>query len=137
MKLIVLGTLVASVLSVGSNALAQDSEVGQGIYQQYCATCHGLSGAGDGPLTEMMTTSVPDLTGLSAAHDGKFPMLGVIHVIDGRTGLRAHGGPMPVYGALFTGESENESEKGSGYENVLYTRGKILSIAYYLESLQK
>ncbi len=125
--------VLAVVLGAGSMAMAQDADVGQATYAQYCATCHGMDGAGGGPLTEIMTTSVPDLTGLAAAHDGQFPMLDVIHVIDGRTGLRAHGGPMPVYGALF----EEESKSGTEYGDVLYTRGKVLSIAYYLESIQK
>lgn len=83
-----------------------------------------------------MTTTVPELTALASANDGEFPMLSVIHVIhviDGRTGLRSHGGPMPVYGALF----DAESVSGADYGDVLYTRGKILSVAYYLESIQK
>jgi hypothetical protein len=80
-----------------------------------------------------MTTSVPDLTVLASANDGQFPMLQVIHIIDGRTGLRSHGGPMPVYGGLF----DEESPSDDGYGDVLYTRGKILSVVYYLESLQK
>ena len=79
-----------------------------------------------------MTVKVPDLTQLAAGNGGKFPMLEVIHVIDGRTGLRGHGGPMPTYGALFDEEAGSEGPLGS----ILYTRGKILSIAYYLEGLQ-
>lgn len=73
-----------------------------------------------------------DLTGLAARNDGEFPMLQVIHIVDGRTGLRAHGGPMPVYGALFDAEAE-----AGPYGGPLYTRGKILSLAYYLESIQQ
>ncbi|OSQ52193.1 hypothetical protein MGEO_06205 [Marivita geojedonensis] len=124
---------MTSTLLAGSLAVAQDADVGKSTYEQYCATCHGMSGAGDGPLTEIMTTSVPDLTTLAASNDGAFPMLDVIHIIDGRTGLRAHGGPMPVYGALF----DEESHSNSAYGDVLYTRGKMLSVAYYLESIQK
>lgn len=117
----------------GGAAMAQDMDAGAATYGQYCATCHGANGTGDGPLTEMMTTSVPDLTTLSVRNDGEFPMLEVIHIIDGRTGLRAHGGPMPVYGALF----ESQMADAGPYGGVLYTRGRILSLAYYLESLQK
>ena len=124
--------LVGALLAAGA-ALAQDAEHGKDYYTQYCATCHGAGGAGDGPLTEMITASVPDLTALSANNDGVFPMLNVIHVIDGRTGVRAHGGPMPVYGALFKSESGTDSP----YADVLYVRGKVLSIAYYLEEIQK
>lgn len=84
-------------------------------------------------MTEMITAAVPDLTGMTARNDGVFPMLQVIHIIDGRTGLRGHGGPMPVYGAIF----DDEASDTGPYGGPLYTRGKILSVAYYLESLQK
>ncbi|WGW02702.1 c-type cytochrome [Tropicibacter oceani] len=125
-------TLAAAVLAAGAG-YAQDPAHGETYYSQYCATCHGQSGKGDGPLTQMMTSVVPDLTQLSANNDGAFPMLEVIHIIDGRTGLRSHGGPMPVYGALFTEESGSDS----AYGDVLYSRGKVLSIAYYLENIQE
>ena len=105
---------------------------GKSAFMQYCSTCHGVDAEGQGDLTQIMTVKVPDLTQLAAMNDGKFPMLEVIHVIDGRTGLRGHGGPMPTYGALFDEEAGNEGPLGS----ILYTRGKILSIAYYLEGLQ-
>lgn len=129
----ILVPICAGALLAGSMALAQDADIGAATYAQYCATCHGMDATGGGPLTEIMTTSVPDLTGLAAANDGAFPMLDVIHIIDGRTGLRSHGGPMPVYGALF----DDEAHSGTDYGDVLYTRGKVLSVAYYLESLQK
>lgn len=133
MKQTVLFSVFASAVLSASVGLAQDADIGAATFGQYCATCHGMDATGGGPLTEIMTSSVPDLTGLAAANDGVFPMLEVIHVIDGRTGLRSHGGPMPVYGALF----DVEAHSGTDYGNVLYTRGKILSVAYYLESLQK
>ncbi|WP_319823613.1 cytochrome c [Thalassovita sp.] len=118
----------------GVPALADmDMDPGAKVYNQYCATCHGASADGRGPLTELMTNAVPDLTGLSARNDGVFPMLEVIHVIDGRTGLRGHGGPMPIYGAIF----DDEVEDSGPYGGPIYTRGKILSLAYYLESIQK
>lgn len=126
---------LAAGLAIGTTtALAQDVDVGKSIYDQYCATCHGLEGRGDGPLTELMTTKVGDLTQLAKNNDGVFPMLDVIHIIDGRTGLRAHGGPMPVYGRIFS----DEAAKTAGHTGaVIETRGRILSLALYLESLQE
>jgi len=111
---------------------SQADEVGETAYMQYCATCHGVEGDGLGPLAEMITEKVPGLRGLSAANDGEFPMLQVIHIIDGRTGLRGHGGPMPVYGALFDVEGSFAGEYGAP----VYTRGKMLSLAMYLEGIQ-
>lgn len=122
---------VLGALWLGHAAQAED--LGREMYLQYCATCHGADGKGAGPLAELLTTTPSDLTTLSAENDGAFPMLEVIHVIDGRTGLRAHGGPMPVYGALLDAEMRNPGPYGA----VAVTRGRILSLAYYLESLQE
>ena len=124
-------TAVAGLAALCATGSIAQEEAGAGAYRQYCATCHGVDGTGDGPLTDLLTTPVADLTQLSANNDGNYPMLQVIHVIDGRTGMRGHGGPMPVYGALF-----DEESNGDLTGSVLYTRGKILSLAYYIESLQ-
>ncbi|MCY1128754.1 c-type cytochrome [Frigidibacter sp. RF13] len=118
-------------LGVGM-AAAEETDVGKVLYDQYCSACHGFSGKGGGELTEILTVQVPQLTGLAKANDGEFPMLRVIHVIDGRSGLRAHMGPMPIFGEMFMSDAE---EKLMGA--VIETRGRILSIATYLESIQE
>lgn len=115
-------------------AAAQSQDTGEALYMQYCATCHGSDATGGGPLTELMTELPSDLTKLAANNDGDFPMLHVIHIIDGRTGLRAHGGPMPTYGNIFMHEVEDDMGL---FGSVLETRGRILSLALYLESLQQ
>ena len=127
-------TPALALLALSATAAApQDADIGFSLYTQYCATCHGETGAGDGPLTELMTQTPTDLRKLSEANDGVFPMLEVIHIIDGRTGVRAHGGPMPVYGAIFSAETRDElGLTGS----VIETRGRLLSLALYLEALQ-
>ena len=124
--------IAAGLFALSSTAGFAEEAMGQAVFTHYCATCHGASGTGDGPLTEMITSKVPDLTKISMQNDGEFPMLDVIHIIDGRTGLRGHGGPMPTYGAVFASESF-DAEFGS----VIYTRAKILSLAYFLESIQE
>ncbi|MDX1782496.1 MAG: c-type cytochrome [Thalassovita sp.] len=129
----VLSAVVVATSICAGPVLAEDmKDPGQVSYEQYCAACHGEYGMGQGAIADMLTAEVPDLTTLTARNDGVFPMLEVIHVIDGRTGLRAHGGPMPVFGALFS----DDMDLGP-YGGPVYTRGKILSLAYYLESIQK
>ena len=126
---------IASVLPIAG--WAQSTEIGESLYNQYCSTCHGADGGGEGPLTEIMLEKPSDLRLLAAnnpAEEGVFPMLRVIHVIDGRTGLRAHGGSMPTYGALFMAETIDEMEDMGA---VLETRGRVLSLAMYLESIQQ
>lgn len=77
-------------------------ETGRIEHINACAACHGMTGVGDAPLTELLTVPVSPLTGLSAANEGVFPMLDVIHVIDGRQGVRGRGRPMPLWGSQFS-----------------------------------
>ena len=108
-------------------------ELGRAEYMNTCATCHGASAAGDGPLAEFLTVPVPSLTGLSKANDGVFPMLDVIYTVDGRQGTRGHGYPMPVWGDRYETELGVEGSLG----NEALVRSRILSIALYLESIQE
>lgn len=105
---------------------------GQALYMENCATCHGTQGTGDGPLAELMTVPMPDLTQISAAHDGTFPMLETIMVIDGRTGIRGHGYPMPVWGDRFKAEVPTDDHAAE-----IDARGRVLSLALYLQSIQE
>ncbi|MCB2125217.1 MAG: c-type cytochrome [Rhodobacteraceae bacterium] len=121
-------------LAAAGIASAQDADVGAGLYADYCAACHGASGKGDGDMANLMTVPSPNLTLLSQGNDGEFPMLKVIHVIDGRTGVRAHGGAMPVFGRVF---ASTEPGPNNPYGSVLEVRGRVLSLAMYLESIQQ
>lgn len=47
-------------LSRSRHPLMGDPEVGHGIYQQYCAVCHGELGEGDGIMTTLMKISPAD-----------------------------------------------------------------------------
>lgn len=113
---------------------ASSIEAGRVEYMQTCAACHGESGLGQGPLAEYLSVDVPGLTRLSAGNDGVFPMLRIIHIIDGRTGVRGHGEPMPIWGENF-GRTLRE-ERGPHAAEII-VRGRILSIATYLESIQE
>jgi mono/diheme cytochrome c family protein len=124
---------VLGVLLAGS-AYAQDADVGAQLFGDYCAVCHGDGGKGDGDMANLMTIPAPNLTLMSANNDGEFPMLKVIHAIDGRTGLRGHGTPMPVFGRVFV---SSEPGPANPYGSVLEVRGRVLSLAMYLESIQQ
>ncbi|MBY6002441.1 cytochrome c [Salipiger bermudensis] len=124
---------IAGVLALALPFTASADEAGEIEYMNHCAACHGESGMGDGPLAELMTVPVPDLTQVSAQNDGVFPLLDMIQVVDGRTGIRGHGYPMPVWGKRF--KSEIEGDIGA-YASEIVVRGRILSLAYYLESIQ-
>lgn len=135
MKISSMVKVIAITSAMGSAAAhAQDTEIGAQLYTDYCAACHGASGKGDGDMANVMTIPSPNLTLLAKANDGAFPMLQVIHVIDGRTGVRAHGGVMPLFGTMFRMQAETGA---GGYGAVLESRGRVLSLALYLESIQQ
>ena len=122
--------IIAGLALAATGAVADDS--GQVEYMNTCAACHGATGIGDGPLADLMTVPVPDLTQLSAMNDGEFPMLDVIMYIDGRQEIRGHGYPMPIWGDRFAADAGDIGAYGTELE----VRGRILSLAYFLESIQ-
>ena len=126
------GMVLLCVQPYGS--LAQEQAVltnGQREYQQSCAVCHGKEGRGNGPMAELLKKSPPDLTQLRKKNGGQFPFWRVYRMIDGREEVMAHGTrTMQVWGAHFLGEA------GGGPLEEDRVLGRILSLVYYLESLQ-
>lgn len=132
MKYAVLGAAVALVASSGF-VLAQEN-AGRAEYLASCAGCHGETGEGDGPVAAVMNISTPNLTQLAAQNDGVFPFLETLMIVDGREGIRAHGSQMPVWGDRFT---ESALISQSPEVAAIVARGRILSLVYYLESIQE
>ena len=72
------------------------------MYESLCASCHGISGKGDGPVAPLIKIHVPDLTRIAARDGGEFPAEDVRRTIDGRYERKAHGPrDMPVWGWQF------------------------------------
>ena len=105
---------------------------GQDLYLRFCASCHGESGRGDGPVAGSMTVETPDLTLLARRHGGTFPRDRVVQIIDGRYTLGAHGArTMPVWGEDFgrLGIGDPNAERA--------TQTIITRLADYLWALQR
>jgi len=132
-KTILFAFSVIGALGVGQ-AQAQNADIGKALYMDNCAACHGESGKGDGDMAGVMTIPAPNLTLLAKSNDGVFPLLKVIHIIDGRTGIRAHGGQMPLFGSVFSGRPDRAP---GDYTGIVEARGRILSLAMYLETIQQ
>lgn len=98
-----IGALGLSLLAV-CRAGDLPQPTGAQLYAEFCASCHGLKGRGDGPVAASAQAAVPDLVGLARRHGGKFPTEEVHRFVDGRSVPRAHGTvQMPVWGREFLG----------------------------------
>jgi mono/diheme cytochrome c family protein len=130
-------SLVLGIGLVSMTAFATlADEAGKTEFMNSCASCHGTDGKGSGPVSDALSLIAPDLTGLAAANEGQFPMLEVIQIIDGRSGVRGHGtdAGMPVWGAVYKAPLVGEI---GPYGSEIAVRGRILSLALYLESIQE
>lgn len=79
---------------------------GADTFTVHCSTCHGTSGAGDGPDAASLAVPVPDLRGLARRNGGVFPEERVASYIDGTLMPTAHGERnMPVWGPVFDATS--------------------------------
>jgi mono/diheme cytochrome c family protein len=102
---------------------------GKQTYKQYCASCHGLDGRGDGPAAFVLKTAPADLTTLAKRHGGKFPYEYVSDVLKFGTRIVSHGSSdMPIWGPIF-GSLDNYDE--------FAVRKRIKDLSDYLASLQQ
>ncbi|WP_439155647.1 c-type cytochrome, partial [Yoonia sp.] len=75
------------LLGLAGPVAAQDAVRGEAIYRFYCATCHGVSAEGNGPMSPSLVVQPTDLTQLEAGNGGVFPTTRVVMRIDGRDPL--------------------------------------------------
>ncbi|WP_424964958.1 MULTISPECIES: c-type cytochrome [unclassified Dinoroseobacter] len=130
----IIGGLAGMTLALATGAVADPVDEGRQLFRDYCVTCHGMEAVGDGPMTQVLTISPPDLTRLGADNDGVFPVSRVVARIDGRMPVLGHGGPMPVFGDLFDGEAGAlDSETGAP----ILTSRSMVAVVEYLKTLQR
>ncbi|MFO7684094.1 MAG: c-type cytochrome [Chloroflexota bacterium] len=71
-------------------------ELGKALYQSNCLSCHGPTGAGDGPIAVDQVTAVPDFTDLSQMPGASSALL------HGKIIRGGMGTGMPNWGNIFT-----------------------------------
>jgi mono/diheme cytochrome c family protein len=113
---------------------------GRKEFLQSCASCHGVSGKGDGPVAKSFTSRPSDLTRLSEANNGVFPISRVHEVIDGRIERLVHGTrDMPVWGERYL--QEMISPESPGYVSKEWAeamvRRRISALVEYISTLQR
>lgn len=106
----------------GNDRLAR----GRKLYNQYCASCHGMDAKGNGPVASELKTAPSNLTTIAQRHGGKFDAIHVQLNIDGEKEVPAHGSrDMPVWGSYF------RSTKGESYAKM-----NVYALAEYLKAVQ-
>ncbi len=124
--LVLAAALASACVDRESHAVA-----GETLYLRHCASCHGPSGKGDGPLAASLTVPPADLTQIAARNGGRFDETAVMMVIDGRRLVAQHGPrDMPVWGVVFT---EQHKDEPLGVYGAFYD---ARSLADYLRTLQ-
>ncbi|HEY4595417.1 MAG TPA: cytochrome c [Thermoanaerobaculia bacterium] len=107
------------------------AEAGGRIYRTNCASCHGASAQGNGPMAEVLNVKPADLTRIRERNGGAFPEGRIAAVIDGRLEIHGHGpGSMPVWGLTFR-------ENGRDTDQETEVRERIKDLVAYLESIQR
>jgi len=100
---------------------------GQEMYVNYCASCHGKDGKGNGPAAPALKVPATDLTTLAKQNNGAFPSAHVANLLKGGA-VAAHGSKdMPVWGPIFRSLS-------TGHESQVQQR--IMNLTKYIESMQ-
>jgi mono/diheme cytochrome c family protein len=101
---------------------------GQQMFNNYCSTCHGKEGRGDGPVAAALKKAPADLASLTSHNNGKFPELEVYHSIKGDGMIAAHGSQeMPVWGDVL---------KSLDADTDSMVRLRIANLTSYIKSLQ-
>jgi mono/diheme cytochrome c family protein len=124
--------LLAAPPAAGADATEGESaELGRTAYRVHCLNCHGDSGRGDGPMTELLRIPPTDLTQLAAGNDGVFPAEEVRRAIDGREAVLGHGRrDMPIWGLSFRDPGRDSDQEAE-------VQAKIRDLVAYLESIQE
>jgi mono/diheme cytochrome c family protein len=113
-------------------AQAFEQYSGEETFQRFCASCHGESGQGDGPVAAGLKISVPDLTMLAERYGDDFPDSALRKIIDGREIVIVHGTRyMPVWGYEFWLEEGADEAAQRNVETI------VENLIDYLESIQR
>ena len=118
------------VMLVAGVAVARGGDVARGraLYLHNCATCHGLTAEGNGPMAGALKTPPTNLRLLSDLYGNPLPEDRVARAIDGRAEVKAHGPrDMPVWDERFSAETHGDERQ---------VKARIAQLVAYLQSLQ-
>lgn len=119
---------------------AENPDPGKREFNAKCASCHGLSGKGDGPLAANLVKKPTDLTVIAKKNKGVLPVMDLEAVIDGRMATTLHGPrDMPVWGETFSAETGKDwavPMGGAPFNPEAFVHARIMSLIDYIARLQ-
>ena len=120
-------TIAGLLASARAEGPASTAENGRQLYVDNCASCHGASAHGDGPMADQLRVRPSNLTDLTRRNGGMFPTARVGRIVDGRD-VSSHGNPdMPVWGTTFTRRGLDDAA----------VKARIEAIVRFLDSIQQ
>ena len=123
--------LAASFASVPLQAADYATYTGKDLFNKFCASCHGTSARGDGPIAKSLRTRPANLTTIARRYGGTFPTKRIEEIVDGRVQVIAHGpSAMPVWGEEFTRSEAGNPDAERDTAQVIH------KIVEYLKSIQ-
>lgn len=131
-----IGIVTLALLGLTLSACAPERQVsGRALYEDFCLSCHGASGRGDGPAAAGLDHPPADLTGIAARNGGTFPTTRVMSVIDGYTRRGDRASVMPELGVVLQEGPVVLYDAGDGVATP--TPANLVALANYLQTLQR
>lgn len=128
-------SLIGLALCSGAVLAQQKVDFGKREFEANCASCHGVTGKGNGVVVPYLSKSPPDLTLLAKNNQGVFPMARLYEVIEG-VNVPAHGTrDMPVWGVDYR-IKDAEYYVDVPYDAAGLVRARILALLEYVNRLQ-
>ena len=124
----------ASILATACAPITSQED-GEKLYAEFCASCHGASGRGDGPDAASIGKRPADLTTISKRNGGVFPMAYVISTIDGYTRAKEGNLTMPEFGVMMEDQPTVMVDTGDGIQTPVPE--PLFAVADYLRSIQQ
>ena len=138
-SLCLLGSLLLPATASATETTAREGFDAAALFKASCAPCHGLSGAGDGPVASVLASEVPRLDDLTKRAEGVYPADYVRDVIDGRSEVGAHGTrEMPVWGLRFERLYQTPEAPGAESDAAARASAEMLmsELVDYIRTLQ-
>ncbi|MCP4935049.1 MAG: cytochrome c [bacterium] len=137
LRLVAATIATALAFAIPGNLFAADKfDLGKREYMADCASCHGVTGKGDGAYVELLKNRPTDITTLSRINNGVFPFARVYEYVDGTREIKAHGSrDMPIWGQRYRIDAANYYGD-MDYDDESFVRSRILALTEYIYRLQ-